>query len=183
MSGGAMGSLRRHAFALLPCEALALLFLLSFSRLGPPELFAGALLAGLCGLTEVLRRLAFAGTSAPATARYRQADVLMTLTRLSWVSNVVLVLVGLHAVTAGYDHDMPGHERNAPMHALGWLVLAAAAVLAIGLVVRVRRDGRSTALVAATCALFVVTTGGAVAAADREQDVRNTIQPCACFLP
>jgi len=171
--------------AVLPSVAVALLFLLSFSRIGPLELFAGALLAGLCGLAEAVRRVADAGAvgSDPATARDRSTGLLPMLTRLSWVSIVLLVLVGLHAVTAGYDHDMPGHERNAPMHLLGWVVLVAGVLLAVGLVLRSRRAGRSAALAATTCALFAVTTVAAVVAADREQDVRNTVQPCACFLP
>jgi hypothetical protein len=149
-----------------------------FQRAGVVEYLAGFFGAYVVIVLSV--RAAAAGGSSAGGALDR-VGVPLTMLRLSWVPWVVMLLVGIHAVTANYDLDVP--PRDAPLHSLGWLVLAVTALLGLALFAVHRQDPRPTAWKLMPVLLFVLAMAGSVASAAHEQEIRQTVQPCACELP
>ena len=167
---------RQLLVAVLLCAAVAGGYVALFQRSGVVEYFAGCFGAYVVVVLSVLAAAAGGRSAGGALGR---VGLLLTLLRLSWVPWVVMFLV--HAVTANYDHDV--HPRSAPLHSLGWLVLAVTALLGLALFAVHRREPRPTAWKLMPVLLFVLAMAGSVASAAHEQEIRQTVQPCACEMP
>jgi hypothetical protein len=170
--------LRQLLVAVLLSAAVAGGYVALFQRAGVVEYLAGFFGAYVVVILSV--RVAAAGGRSAGGALDR-VGVQRTFLRLSWVPCVVMFLVGVHAVTANYDLDV--HPRDAPLHSLGWLVLAVTALLGSALFAVHRQEPRPTAWKLMPVLLFVLAMAGSVVSAAHEQEIRQTVQPCACEMP
>jgi len=169
----------RRLWAGLPGVAVAVGFIALFHQFGQPEYLGGvcaALVVAACSVLATLK----SGDTSPGPVAKREVSI--GLLRLSWAPWVVMLLVGLHAVSTNYNHDLPP-SRNPPMHALGWLDLVATAVLAVAVIAVHRRVSGISTRAGTPELVFVIALMGAIFTAVYEEDVRNMLQVCACFFP
>jgi hypothetical protein len=168
---------RQLLVTVLLCAPVAGGYVALFQRSGATEYFAG-----FFGAFEVVVLSVLAAVGGRSAGRaLGRVGVLLTFRRLSWVPWVVMLLVGIHAVTANYGPDV--HPRDAPLHSLGRLVLVVTALLGLALFAVHRREPRPTAWKLMPVLLFVLVMAGSVAATAHEQEIRQTVQPCGCELP
>jgi hypothetical protein len=176
--GDRLVALRQLLVAVVLCAAVAGGDVSLFQRGEVAEYLAGFFGAVVVVVLSV-RAAAAGGRS--ARGALDRVGVLHTFLRLSWVPCVVMLLVGIHAVTASYD--AAADPRDAPLHVLGWLVLAVTALLGSALFALHRREPRPTAWKLMPVLLFVLAMAGSVASAAHEKEIRQTVQPCACEMP
>jgi len=170
--------LRQLLVAGFLCAAVAGGYVALFQRAEVVEYVAG-FFGTFIVLALSVRVAADGGRS--ASGALDGVGMLRTLLRLSWVPCGVTFLVGTHAVTANYDLDV--HPREPQLHLLGWLVLGVTALLGSALLAAHRREPRPSTWKLMPVLLFVLALAGSVASVTYEQEIRQTVQPCACEMP